>query len=93
MTTFLLLDNQRVVNLDQVVSAKFSPAQNGVDDESGKPYSSPCQLLLTMSSVSRETIYGFDGGFLGAVATSDYEVVKGENAYRLWDLLQKDWAI
>ena len=96
MNVNLLYLGDRIVNLAQVVSAKYDAPKPGgedrYDEESGQTYTSQPQrarLALTLTAVELEThIDDFSSGYYVAAASSSQVVaVFGEQAERAWDYL------
>ena len=98
MTTVLIASANRIVNLDHVTDAKFSPARDYTyeddecQDEHGNAITVPAHddawLNLTMTSVEEKIISGYDGEFHGVVSVSREIRVYGAEAEALWDFMR-----
>lgn len=89
MPNFYTIGN-RIINLDHVISAEFTPATPaGEDDGEGKPYGPlPARLTVTTTEMYVNREFTYDGDLSSAASASrDYEF-KGEKAERFWRDLQ-----
>jgi hypothetical protein len=90
MKSILIASLNRVINLDQVTDAIFTPAHDiDFSEEPGvkQIVHADAVLDLTMTSVEDKIISGNDGDFQGVVAVSRVISVEGSEAERLWSFL------
>ena len=83
--SFLKVGNQ-IINRDHVVSAKYEPSSEWLDDEQDPPaqMKTPSFLYLTMSSVSGQEVTNYDGDVIAAYSESDVIILTGKEADDTW---------
>lgn len=82
--SFILVQPNRMINLDQIVEIKYTPETSGFDEEENAPYSRVSELEITLTSVRVEKITGYDGDVQGAASESDTVWLRDKEADKVW---------
>lgn len=86
MPKFYLIGN-RIINLDHVISAEYTPAAPAGEDEDGDFDALPARLTVTTTELYVDKT--FDMGDISAAASASRSYAfKGEKAERFWRDLQ-----
>ena len=75
------IDNSRIINAAQIVQAVYDPADEGINDETGRPYKHTSRCVITLTSISGEE---------HASSTSDTVTLRDRLADRFWTAYQRD---
>ena len=84
------IDNSRIINVAQIVQAVYDPADEGIDDETGRPYKHTSKCVITLTSVHLEERGDFDGNVTGTASASDTVTLRDKWADRFWTAYQRD---
>jgi len=84
------IDNSRIINAAQIVQAVYDPADEGIDDETGRPYKHTSKCVITLTSVHIENHSTYDGDIDGTAVESDTVTLRDKWADRFWTAYQRD---
>lgn len=87
MPKFYLIGN-RIINLDHVIRAEYTPAEPAGEDEEGPYAAQPARLMVTTTELYVDKDYAYDGDLSSAASASRDYAFKGEKAERFWRDLQ-----
>lgn len=79
------LINHLVINSDQIVMAEYTPADSGIDSETGEPFSRRSRCEITLTSTHVETEMAYEDRVIGTASKSDEIILHGAEAERFWD--------